>query len=100
MSNISIRLPDELEARLDREARLAGKKRSELAREAIVSYLSRRERARFIGEMAQEARALYSDPAHQDGNRDVAGEGLEDWLESIEQEERDAGVDPDERWWT
>jgi len=29
----------------------------------------------------------------------MAEEGLEDWLESIEQEERDAGADPDERWW-
>jgi len=100
MSNISIRLPDDLEARLDREARLAGKKRSELAREAIISYLRRCERARLIGEMAREARALYSDPTGQYENREVAGEGLEDWLDSIEQEERDAGVDPDERWWT
>lgn len=100
MSNISIRLPDDLEARLDREARLAGKKRSELAREAIISYLRRRERARLIGEMAQEARALYSDSTQRDENGEMAGEGLEDWLESIEQEERDAGVDPDERWWT
>jgi len=100
MSNISIRLPDDLQARLDREARLAGKKRSELAREAIISYLRRRERARLIGEMAREARALYSDPTGQYENREVAGEGPGDWLDSIEQEERDAGVDPDERWWT
>jgi len=59
-----------------------------------------RERARLIGEMAQQARALYSDSGHRDENGEIAGEGLEDWLESIEQEERDAGVDPDERWWT
>ncbi|MFZ0488313.1 MAG: CopG family transcriptional regulator [Arenicellales bacterium] len=99
MSNISIRLPEELEARLDREARLAGKKRSELAREAIASHLKRLERARFVGDMAREARALYSDRAGQDEDRDAAGEGLEEWLESIEVEERDAGIDPDEQWW-
>ncbi len=98
MSNISIRLPDDLEARLDEEASLAGKKRSELAREAIALHLRRLERARFVGGMAQEARALYSGgegPEEEPEHR----EGLEEWLESLESEERHAGADPDERWW-
>lgn len=99
MSNISIRLPDDLEARLDQEARLAGKKRSELAREAITSYLRRLERVRLVGDMVQEARALYSDGDGRAKDRDEAGEGLEDWLESIEAEERQAGIDPDHKWW-
>lgn len=99
MSNISIRLPEDLEARLDREARLAGKKRSELAREAIASHLRRLERARFVGEMAREARAIYAPSSTAGRDTDEADEGLEDWLESIESEERDAGIDPDERWW-
>jgi len=97
MSHISIRLPDELDARLEKEARLAGKKRSELAREAIALHLRRLERARFVAEMAREARALYAEPGADE--QDAADEGLEDWLESIEKEERDAGVDPDDRWW-
>lgn len=97
MSHISIRLPDELDARLEEEARLAGKKRSELAREAITVHLRRLERARFVGEMAREARTLYAGPGADE--QDAADEGLEDWLESIENEERDAGVDPDDRWW-
>jgi predicted DNA-binding protein len=99
LSNISIRLPEDLETRLDQEARLSGKKRSELVREAIVSHLRRLERARFVGEMAREAQALYSGPGARERDAGTTDEGLEDWLESIEAEERDAGVDPDERWW-
>lgn len=99
MSNISIRLPDELEARLEREAQLAGKKRSELAREAIASYLQRQERTRFVADMVQEARALYSSPGTREDSLNVAGEGLEEWLESVEAGEREAGLDPEERWW-
>lgn len=97
MSHISIRLPDELDARLEEEARLAGKKRSELAREAIAVHLRRLERARFVSEMAREARALYAGPGADE--LDAADEGVEGWLESIENEERDAGIDPDDRWW-
>ncbi len=99
MSNISIRLPEDLEARLEREARLGGKKRSELVREAITSHLRRLERARFIGDMAREARALYAPDSARKPDDDGSDEGLEDWLESIEEEERDAGIDPNERWW-
>lgn len=99
MSHISIRLPDELDARLEHEARLAGKKRSELAREAIAIHLRRLERARFVSGMAREARALYSDPGVRDPDAGATEEGLDGWLESIEAEERDAGVDPDDRWW-
>ncbi|MGA8259417.1 MAG: CopG family transcriptional regulator [Arenicellales bacterium] len=99
MSNISIRLPDDLEARLDHEARLAGKKRSELAREAIASHLRRLQRARVVGDMVQEARTLYADPRTRVEDRDDAGEGLEEWLESVEAEERGAGIDPDDKWW-
>ena len=99
MSNISIRLPEDLETRLDHEARLTGKKRSELVREAIVSHLRRMERARVVGEMVHEARALYSSPGARERDASATDEGLHDWLESIESEERDAGVDPGEQWW-
>lgn len=57
MSLISLRLPDELERLLTREADLASRPRSEIAREAIAEYLARRERERFLGEIARAARA-------------------------------------------
>jgi len=57
MSLISLRLPEELERLLAREAELAGRGRSEIAREALAEYLARRERERFLGEIARAARA-------------------------------------------
>ena len=57
MSILSLRLPEELERLLAREAELEHKGRSEIARDAIAEYLARRERARFLGEIARAARA-------------------------------------------
>lgn len=63
MSLVSIRLPDELEARLSREADRLERTKSELARDAIVDYLERLERDRFFGEIARAARARGDDEA-------------------------------------
>ena len=57
MPLVSIRLPDEVEARLAREAEREQRTKSELAREAIVDYLQRIERERFIAEIARAASA-------------------------------------------
>jgi predicted DNA-binding protein len=57
MPLVSIRLPDDLEARLSREADRLERSKSELARDAIVDYLERLERNRFLGEIARAARA-------------------------------------------
>jgi predicted transcriptional regulator len=62
MSIISLRLPDELEDKLTREAELANRPRSELARDAIAYYLDRLERERFLARMESAARALAADP--------------------------------------
>ena len=70
MSIISLRLPDELEEKLTREAQLANRPRSEVARDAIAYYLDRLERERFLGSMESAARALAADP-------DSRGEALQ-----------------------
>jgi predicted transcriptional regulator len=57
MSLISIRLPGALDAELTRAAEASQRPKSELAREAIVEYLARRERERFLGAIARAARA-------------------------------------------
>lgn len=57
MSLISIRLPDDVEAGLAREAERSRRARSEVARDAIVEYLARRERERFLDAIARAARA-------------------------------------------
>jgi predicted transcriptional regulator len=53
---ISLRLADELLAKLEREAARAGKARSEIVRDAVVSYLSRQERDRFLADIARAAK--------------------------------------------
>ena len=62
MAGFSLRLPDDLEFRLDEEARREGMARSEVARTAIAEFLERRERARYMAAFVAEARAAYSDP--------------------------------------
>ncbi|MFU8876659.1 MAG: ribbon-helix-helix protein, CopG family [Wenzhouxiangellaceae bacterium] len=99
MANISVRLPPEIEKGLEEEARLTDRNRSELVREAVGEYLTRRQKERMIEEMRQAAKALYSNPEAVREGLEAAEEGLEDWLASIEREERAAGIDPDAKWW-
>jgi len=99
MSNISVRLPPEIERDLEEEARLTKRNRSDVVREAVSQYLSQRQKERMIDEMRQAARALYKAPKARREGIEIAEQGLEDWLDSIEREERAAGIDPDEKWW-
>ncbi len=62
MPGFSLRLPEELESRLDEEARREGVARSDVARAAIAEFLERRERARYLAAFVSEARAAYLDP--------------------------------------
>jgi predicted DNA-binding protein len=61
VATLNVRLDEDLDARLAREARIAGQTRSELAREAIAAFLDQRERQRFLDEIARAARADRSD---------------------------------------
>jgi predicted transcriptional regulator len=76
MSAISLRLPDDLEMRLDHEARQAGVPRSEIARSAIESYLDRVERERFLADFIAEARATYGDAASREEVLTLADEAI------------------------
>lgn len=62
MPLISIRLPDDVEAGLAREAERSQRARSEVARDAIMEYLARRERERFLDAIARAARAPGENP--------------------------------------
>ena len=62
MAGFSLRLPEDLESRLDEEARREGMARSEIARTAIAEFLERKERQRYIAAFVAEARAAYADP--------------------------------------
>jgi predicted transcriptional regulator len=72
MPIVSIRLPDDVVARLAREAARLERPKSELARDAIVDYLERLERERFVGEIASAARARGDDEALAASNEALA----------------------------
>lgn len=55
MSLMSLRLPADLDARLEREAVRSRRARSEIARAAIADYLARQERELFIAEYVRSA---------------------------------------------
>ena len=99
MAAFSIRLPDDLNRKLAREARRARKSRSELARDVLADFIRRREEEEFLAALKRAAEVLAADTtARREGLR-IAEEGLGDWLAGIEVEERAAGVDPEAKWW-
>lgn len=57
MATLNMRLDDELDRRLAREAELAEQTRSEIARRALEEFLARRQRQRFLDEIARAASA-------------------------------------------
>ena len=76
MTALSLRMPGELERRLDMEARRAGVPRSEIARTAIEELLDRRERERYLAAFVAEARATYGDSKIREESLALADEAL------------------------
>lgn len=76
MAGLSLRLPDDLETRLNHEAREEGLPRSEVARVAIVEFLDRRERERYLAAFVKEARAAYGNPTIRQEAQEIAAEAL------------------------
>jgi predicted transcriptional regulator len=103
MDNLSLRLPDDVQRRLEAEAKLTHRKRSEVAREAIAEYLHRQERDRFIAEFMAEARAYAKDPRARRESRELAEEWLVADNEALDiAEGREPGEpwpEDNERWW-
>jgi predicted transcriptional regulator len=88
MPALSLRLPKELEDRLEEQARREGIPRSEVVRQAISDYLARRERDRFMNNLVAEARAGYGIAAIRDEALALAENALRLDTENDEQ-----------RWW-
>jgi len=99
MGNISVRLPEEVEAVLEHEAHLSHRSRSELVREAITEYVARRERQRFQEKMASAARALAADAEARGGALGVAEGPLDDGLGRDADGRGDGPGGSAERWW-
>lgn len=101
MINISLRLPDELARKLERETRLERRGRSEIVREALDRYLTEKERARFMADMVREARAVYGDAENVAAAREMSEEFLPAENEALERTEgapEVSEVSPDQ-WW-
>ncbi len=58
MGILSMRLDDEMDGRLAREAEREHRSRSEIVREALAAFLDSRERQRFLSEIARAAREV------------------------------------------
>ncbi len=99
MGALSLRLPDDFDTRLENEARLEGKTRSEIARQAIAEFLERREKERFMAEMVAAAQALAADPDARREALEMANDLADEGLDGIIAAEIAAGIHPDEKWW-
>ena len=96
MSAISLRLPDDIERRLDAESSASGATRSDLARTAIVEFLQRRERDRFLRQLLTEAQTAYADPATRAAARDWADLAFADGAPPCRADDE---VGADGVWW-
>jgi len=62
MGTLTLLLPDQLDARLSRFAKLEDSSRSELVRTALERFLCDMERDRLMADMVEAARSLASNP--------------------------------------
>jgi len=104
MPALSLRLPEDLDYRLEDEARLERLPRSEVVRIAITDYLARRERERFMAELVAAAKAMVQNPAAMRESRDLAEEFLPLDNEALDIAEGRKSGEPwpeetGERWW-
>lgn len=104
MAVLCVILPDDLERKVDLEARSTGRSRSEILRDAIARLVARRDRERFIAEYIAEATAGYSNPILRREAIAIAGE-----LDAADSELQDLAGEGDlgersraesvEKWW-
>jgi predicted transcriptional regulator len=104
MAAISLRLPEEVDTRLTEEARIEGRPRSEVVREAITEYITRRERERFMEELVAEARRAYGDPDLRQEALEMAEEAIVTGNEALDIAEGRTPGEPwpeeqGEKWW-
>lgn len=104
MPALSLRLPEDLDRRLEDEASLEQLPRSEVVRIAITDYLARRERDRFMAELVAEARTAYGNGAIRKEALEMAEEGVavsNEALDNAEGHEGDGARPEDQggKWW-
>lgn len=104
MGSVSLRLPDELEQKLDAEAERAGQPRSQLIRDAIAELIARRERERVLAQVTAAARVLAVDAGAVAEARRISEDFVEAENDALDVAEGRRPGDPwreelGERWW-
>lgn len=103
MAALSIRLSDDLEQKLSREASLSGQPRSQLIREALETLLATRQRQRSEAALTAAARALAQDPAASQEALAIAADFLpaeNEALAPVEASEVEASeIGDKQNWW-
>jgi len=99
MGALSLRLPDKLDDALSREAELETKPRSEVVRQALVEYLLRMERERFMINMVDAAAALANDAVAQQESFEIAEATVADGMDTVIVSEGENDIHQGEAWW-
>ncbi|MDD2775077.1 MAG: ribbon-helix-helix protein, CopG family [Gallionella sp.] len=95
MGTLTLRLPEQLDARLSLFAKLEDSSRSELVRMALEKFLREREREQLLAEVVQAARFLATDPEARAESTAIADEFASADSAALTQLEQNAP----EKWW-
>ena len=96
MGALSLRLPDDLEDALTDEAKREQKPRSAVLRQALVDYLKRMEKERFMNSMLEAAAALANNPDSRKESLEIVESTLADTAHAMRNGEESESHDS---WW-
>ena len=100
MGTLTLRLPENLDARLSEFAKLEDTSRSELARTALEKFLREMEREKLLAGMVEAARFLATNPEARAESIAIAEEFLPLDNEALDIAEGRKSGDPEpEQWW-
>jgi len=99
MGALSLRLSETLDQALASEAKMERKPRSAIVRQALVEYLERMEKERFMASMVAAATALSHDPASTSESMQVVESTVGDTADAILAAENMVDSDPQAAWW-
>lgn len=100
MGTLTLRLPEKLDARLSKLAKLEETTRSELARAALEKFLCEMEREKLMADIVEAARFLATNPEARAESLAIAEEFLPLENEALDIAEGRKPGDPEpEPWW-
>jgi predicted transcriptional regulator len=100
MGTLTLRLPEKLDARLSKLAKLEDTSRSELARTALEKFLREMEREKLMAEMVEAARFLATNPEARAKSIAIAEEFAVADSEALDiSEGRKPGDPQPKKWW-